>query len=93
MAVAKASPFASSLPEGQELPEFSEIVLCPIELEYIWIWFKRIGLGRQRGMSLCPLSYSEILAWSTLYRIRLKPFEVDAIKALDSAYIEFFKEE
>lgn len=35
-----------------------------------------------------PLSYQDIAAWVSLTRNQLRPWEVRAIKALDSAYLE-----
>lgn len=43
-------------------------------------------------MSLCPITHAEIDAWSRLYRVRLDPWEVDAIRALDDAFLETHSE-
>jgi len=36
-----------------------------------------------------PISHGEIMAWQSLYGIRLSPWELDVIKALDAAYLEY----
>lgn len=60
---------------------------CPETLEYIWQFFKELETGRSSGgMSVNPISYPDIDAWSRLKNIVLTPFEVDVIKMIDSVF-------
>jgi hypothetical protein len=55
---------------------------------YLWEWFLQLNAARQNnGMAISPLSYSEILAWVTLMQVKISPFEITVIKALDNLFI------
>lgn len=64
----------------------------PADLRYLWSAFSQLHRTRQAGMSLCPITHAEIDAWSRLYRVRLDPWEVDALRALDDAFLETHSE-
>ena len=60
----------------------------PRELTYLWTIFAELHSGRgNNGFGPLPLSYSEIDAWSRLTAQPLRPWEVAAIKRIDTAYI------
>lgn len=59
----------------------------PEVVAHIWGWFWELDSGRQTGMGISLLSYSEIEAWSRLRGVRLDPFELRAIKAMDVARV------
>jgi hypothetical protein len=61
-----------------EAPELSE------EAFYYWGLFVDISSGREQSMSgAAPLSWQNILAWCTLYCVKLSNWELDTIKRLD----------
>ena len=44
-------------------------------------------------MSINPITYSDIDAWSRLYGIRPKAWELDALSAIDAAFMNSIHEE
>jgi hypothetical protein len=65
----------------------------PAEVGYLWGWFLELdGARGSNGFGLNPLSYSEIQAWATLMRVTLAPWEVEAIKRIDSVRIRVSNE-
>jgi hypothetical protein len=65
----------------------------PDAMVYLWIWFCELDAGRGgNGFGLNPLSYSEIQAWTQLKRVDLAPWEVEAIKRIDSVRIRVSQE-
>jgi len=44
-------------------------------------------------MSINPITYSDIDAWSRLYGIRPKEWELDALSAIDAAFMSSIHEE
>lgn len=69
------------------MPDQLNIPPIPYELEYIWDWWIALHSTRQMGMAANPVTYQEVLSWSTLLKINVIPFEVRCIMALDSAYL------
>lgn len=59
------------------MPEFPEA------LQYVWEWFIKLNNTRQSGMAASPITYQEILAFCTLYEIKMCEWELDLIKLLD----------
>jgi hypothetical protein len=59
------------------MPDFPE------SLQYIWEWFIKLNNTRQSGMAASPITYQEILAFCTLYEIKMCQWELDLIKLLD----------
>jgi hypothetical protein len=60
---------------------------CPIEIEYLWDWFREMSRMRHsNGMGICRLS-DEILTWQSLTGMKLTPFELDTIWQLDDVYV------
>ena len=69
----------------------------PPELEqgsdHILEWFWQINSRRQSGMSgPAAISFSELKAWQELKRILIRPDEIEAITAMDSAHLEAIHE-
>lgn len=55
---------------------------------YIWDFF--IELHSKRGASFggpLGIPYSEILAWKTLMKRRIDPWEVEIIQAIDATFL------
>lgn len=74
--------------KDQTFDEVPKQVPCPMEVKHIWEWFIDLDETRQVGMGVNPICFTEIQAWSQLNRIDLKPFEVEAIRAIDREYLK-----
>jgi hypothetical protein len=62
----------------------------PIQPDFtldLWEHFWQLDSGRQSGMSQNPLMWSEIESWGRQMRVRLSPWELTAIKAMDRTYL------
>lgn len=78
---------------GRKPKQLAEIPEMPADVGYLWAWFLELDGGRGgNGFGLNPLSYSEIQAWATLMRVKLVPWEVEAIKRIDSVRIRVSNE-
>jgi len=63
-------------------PEF------PMELSYLWSAYLHLHNARSAGFNgPSPISYLEIKAWMEVTENTLKPWEVEALKRLDAAYM------
>lgn len=69
------------------MPAELDIEPPPEQLEYLLEYFYALSLSRQSGMSVNPILYSEILAWSRLTKCTLKQWELDVIKQLDITWL------
>ena len=80
MQVKKQLGFA---PEGLEPPtEFPDL------LEYVWVAFLSLSRRRHAGFNgPQPITPEQILAWKTLHEFPLRPWEVEALEALDDIYM------
>lgn len=65
----------------------------PHDLRYLWVAFIEMHRARQGGFGPLPISWSDILSYCTLMRMRLDPWEVEALRALDDAYLESVAEQ
>jgi hypothetical protein len=54
----------------------------------VWRIFNDLNRTRGGGMGPAPLSHQEIESWSRLHREPVRPFELDIIRALDTAWLE-----
>ncbi len=54
---------------------------------HVWYWFHELSSTRQNGMGINPITHAEIMAWAWLTGIKPLPWEVKAIKDIDSAFI------
>ncbi len=59
----------------------------PEALGYLWDWFCELSSGRPSGMGPGPLTWEGILAWTTLTGTRPAPWEIRALRALDTAFL------
>lgn len=65
----------------------------PSVLAYLWIWFCELDVGRgNNGFGLNPLTFSELLAWTQLMRVKPEPWEIEAIKRIDAVRIRVANE-
>lgn len=71
-----------------QMPEEYQSLKPPEAVIHCWHWF--IELNRTRasnGFGQNPISYTEIVSWSQLTGVDPEPLEVQAIMALDAAYM------
>ena len=59
----------------------------PDALAHVWDWFLDLHAGRPSGMGPGPLTWEGIAAWVSLTGIRPAPWEIRAIRELDSAFL------
>lgn len=65
--------------EGPELP-------C--QLEYLWVWFHDISMGRgSTGFGPARLAWRDLQAWCEVTQQPLQAWEVEALMRLDIAYV------
>lgn len=61
----------------------------PVEAAHLWEWWHQLNETRQAGFKLCHISYLELAAWAGVLHLRLSPFEVRCIMALDSCFLQW----
>lgn len=77
---------------GRKHPEDISEPLEP-ELQYIMRWFWELHCGRPIGQSgFLPIPSTEILAWAQLHRTDPRPWELRALRALDSTFLRVMAE-
>ena len=61
----------------------------PEGLEYLWAWFLELSFTGRAYLSgtPLPLSNGEIWAWCQLNRAALEPWELRAVRLLDTAWL------
>ena len=73
---------------GRLPDELANAPELPPESAHIWRWWCELHATRCYGETGGqPISYREIEAWSALTRQRPAPFEVEALRAVDEAYL------
>lgn len=60
----------------------------PPEARHLWHTFLELHRTRSSGFGPSSIRYAEIDAWQRLKRTPLDPWEVDAIVALDEAWMD-----
>lgn len=73
--------------QTSHMPEELETPPCPENAAYLLGYFDELSSGRQVGMGLSPVSFSDMMAWSNLKKVELEPWEVDALKRLDMLFM------
>jgi len=69
-------------------PQELDVQDPPLEGLYLWEWFWDLHQGRQAGMSgPASISWLDIQAWARLNLVELEPWELQAIRAMDTAYL------
>lgn len=72
---------------GRRIPRLHR--RCPPAAQRLWAWFLQLHRTRHRTESgPCPLSYTEVEAWSRLNQVPLQPREIDVLMAVDNVYFE-----
>ena len=75
-------------------PDALNVPPCPDVSEHVWHWFLELHSGRQGGgMGPSPLAWSEIESWSRQMGTQPHAWEIEAIKALDMAWLRAQAEE
>ncbi len=60
----------------------------PADGSHIWQWFLELSAGRgSNGFGPDPISWLDLLAWMALTGTITRPAEIDAIMALDRAWL------
>ncbi len=61
----------------------------PYELEWHWGVFCELSRARPiSGSGSCPIDFRQIQAWSGLMGVKLTPWEIRLIRAVDDIWIE-----
>jgi hypothetical protein len=68
------------------------LVEVPRPVEQLWDLFMSWAVQRRSGMSLHPLTFTDIEAWCRLYGVRLTPWELDTLLELDAATLRIAAE-
>lgn len=56
------------------------------------MWFLELNAARTgTGFGANPLSFTEIFSWSALTRVRLRPWEVAALRRLDTEFLNVMR--
>ncbi len=53
----------------------------------MWNWFAELDATRQNGMGVGPITFVEIGKWAELTRKKPIPFEIEALRELDRAFL------
>ncbi len=61
---------------------------CPEGGEFVWAAFVQLSSTRPRGWGPGPITFAEVLAWQHLRNLKLETWELDALRQMDSAYLE-----
>jgi len=60
----------------------------PADGAHVWAWFFELSAGRgSNGLGPNPISYLDLLAWTVLTGTITRPAEIEAIMALDRAWL------
>ena len=74
-------------------PVEDEPELPPMEVAHLWGWFCELHAGRQAGFGPGPITWEAMSAWAALTRRTPAPWEVDAIRQLDAAWLTAAQEQ
>ena len=73
---------------GEKPQELIDAPPLPESGRYLWEYYLELHHRRVNyGWGHIPLGYGEILAWRTLTRRRLDPWELSALLEIDGAYL------
>lgn len=66
-------------------PDPRLLVRPPLGGEQLWAAFSALAAARPMGMAAGAVPMSEIAAWQALHGVRLSPWEVETLIAMDHA--------
>lgn len=72
---------------GQSPPELQGPELYPACAHWFTWWYE-LAEGRQSGLGTSPLAWADIAAWSTLTGRQLDPYDIEALRTIDRAYLD-----
>jgi hypothetical protein len=80
---------AEKMAPGASKGELDNPTPVPTGLDYLWTWFLELSFtGRTYGQfGAMPISNTELLAWSQLNQVQLRPWELRAMRLLDTAWL------
>lgn len=62
----------------------------PYCLQHTWGWFWELHQARGAGFNgPLPLSFTEIQAWVNVKDVKIRSFEVEVIKEMDTKFMEY----
>lgn len=67
--------------------------LPPAGTEHLWSAFIDLHGARQSGFGVAAIAPSEVAAWCSLRGVRLTPWEVDTLAAVDRAVVGVMNEQ
>jgi hypothetical protein len=70
---------------GGERPDPRLFSQAPRAAAALWEAFLTLHASRPSGMGASGIPSSELLAWQQLHGVRLSPWEVDTLRAMDQA--------
>lgn len=65
------------------MPDELRVAPLPASCMPVWEAFCELHSSRMGGMGATAISFSELAHWQAVRGVRLTPWEVDTIKALD----------
>jgi len=87
-----AQAYKTMRAKGQEVPDEVEpdnhIDELDPDLRYLWSIWCEVGAARTvNGMAPCPISFTDLLAWSHFHDVHLTSWEVTALQSIDTAWV------
>lgn len=78
---------AAAQKAGRDVSEYAPPPL-PSGFEHLWGWYVEIAeASGSGGFGPARIGWRDIEAWATLHRIRIAPFELECLVAIDRAYL------
>lgn len=63
--------------------------VIPAGWECLWDWFWELNAGRgSNGFGPLPLTWSDMLAWASIYGMKLHPWQAHVLRGMDAAWLE-----
>ena len=72
---------------GAVIPELQSPHV-PEAAAYLWNLWTDIHFERDSSFSVQPLKVRDIMGWSAAFKIRLTPYEIEVIQAIDREFIK-----
>lgn len=73
---------------GKPHPRLADAPRLPEGCEALWTWFNELhGSRGSNGFGPSRISFVDIDAWQRVTGLRLAPWELDAIRRADNAYL------
>jgi hypothetical protein len=76
---------------GQAAPEL-QLPDLPPGCQLVWDTFIELHNKRGSGMSPLPIGWRDLQAWQEVREVRLTPWEIDTLMALDTAALKSLNE-